>query len=134
MAKNKQQMIFEVTGNVTGLQRALVTGANSLQTFGQQSDDLFGDFTTQFAEMTERFKGFNTGILGVAAGAGLLAGGIYSAINSSNEFVKIYNEVSKASGLTVTELQQLQKTFQGVGFDVEKFGDINRDVLDHLGK
>lgn len=133
MAKNKQQMIFEVDGDVTGLRKALATGTNSLQTFGKESDDLFGGFTNQFAEMADRFKGFNTGILGVAGAAGLLAGGIYSAIDSSNEFVKTYNEVSKASGLTVTELQQLQKTFQGVGFDVEKFGDINRDVLDHLG-
>jgi hypothetical protein len=133
MAKNKQQMIFEIDGNITGLRRALSQGANSLQTFGQQSDDLFGGFTTQFAEMADRFKGFNTGILGVAGAAGLLAGGIYTAIDSSNEFVKTYNEVSKASGLTVTELQQLQKTFNGLGLDVEKFGDINRDVLDHLG-
>lgn len=133
MAKNKQQMIFEVDGDVTGLRRALAQGTNSLQQFGNESDELFGGFTKSFGELAERFKGFDTGIMGVAGAAGLLAGGIYAAIDSSNEFVKTYNEVSKSSGLTVTELQQLQKTFQGVGVDVEKFGDINRDVLDHLG-
>ncbi|USL56758.1 hypothetical protein IAQ00_13650 [Pantoea ananatis] len=133
MAKNKQQMIFEVDGDVTGLRKALATGTNSLQQFGKESDELFGGFTNQFTELAERFKGFNTGIVGIAGAAGLLAGGIFTAIDASNEYVKVYNEVSKASGLTVTELQQLQKTFNGVGFDVEKFGDLNRDVLDHLG-
>lgn len=126
-------MIFEVDGDVTGLKKALSTGSQSLVEFGKESEELFGGFTKSFTDLTERFSGFNTGILGVAGAAGLLAGGIYSAIDSSNEFVKTYNEVSKASGLTVTELQQLQKTFQGVGLDVEKFGDINRDTLDHLG-
>ena len=133
MAKSKQQLIFEVDGNVTGLRRALAQGANSIQSFSQESGDLLGGLAGNVTNLTEKFTGFNTGLIGVAGAAGLLAGGIFTAIDASNEYVKVYNEVSKASGLTVTELQQLQKTFNGVGFDIEKFGDLNRDVLDHLG-
>lgn len=133
MAKNKQQMIFEVDGDVSGLRKALSTGTQSIVEFGKESDELFGGFTKSFTDLTERFSGFNTGLVGTAGAVGLLAGGIFTAVSASNDFVKQYNEVARTSSLTVTELQQLQKTFQGVGFDVEKFGDLNRDVLDHLG-
>jgi hypothetical protein len=133
MAQNKQQMLFEITGDVTGLRKALSTGTNSIFSFGKEAGGVFGEFSDTLETITGKLTGLSGGFVGVAGAAGVLAGGLLSVINSSNEFVKTYNEVSKASGLTVTELQQLQATFQGVGFDVEKFGDLNRDVLDHLG-
>jgi len=133
MARNKQQMIFEVNGDVSGLRKALSEGTQSIQKFGTESEDLFGGFTKSITDITSRLSGFNTGLVGTAGAVGLLAGGIFSLVSSSNDYVKTYNEVAKTSSLTVTQLQQLEKTFQGVAFETEKWGDLNRNVLDHLG-
>lgn len=133
MAKNKQQMIFEIDGDVTGLRRALAQGANSIHSFGAESDDMFGGFTKQFTDLTERFGGFNTGIVGVAGALGLAAGGIYSLVSSSSDYVKTYNEVAKTTGVTVEQLQRLEKQFASTGLTVESFGTINQDTLDKLG-
>lgn len=133
MAKNKQQMIFEIDGDVTGLRRTLAQAANSIHSFGAESDDMFGGFTKQFTDLTERFGGFNTGIVGVAGALGLAAGGIYSLVSSSSDYVKTYNEVAKTTGVTVEQLQRLEKQFASTGLTVESFGTINQDTLDKLG-
>lgn len=133
MAKSNQQMIFEVNGDVTGLRRALAQGTNSIQQFGTESGEIFGETTEKLTGLVEKFSGFNTGLVGTAAAAGLAAGGIYSLISSSNEYVKTYNEISTATGVSVSMLQKLEKQFASSGITIERWGDINKDSLDHLG-
>lgn len=72
--------------------------------------------------------------------AGLLAGGVaafsaglITAVNSSSEYVNELNKISNFSGVTIERLQQMQATFRDTNLEVEKFGDINKDTLDHLG-
>lgn len=69
----------------------------------------------------------------LVGGIALVGAGFIAAVNSSSEFVKGLNETSKASGVTIERLQQMQTVFRGTGVEVEKFGDINKDTLDHLG-
>lgn len=126
-------MIFEVNGDVTGLRKALAQGTNSITEFGKESDELFGGLTGQLTGLTSKLSGFSGGLVGTAGALGLVAGGIFTLVSASNDYVKTYNEVSKTTGLSVTELQKLDKTFSGLGLTIESYGDINRDVLDHLG-
>ncbi|KPA08529.1 phage tail tape measure protein [Pantoea agglomerans] len=132
MAKNNQ-LIFNVDGDVTGLRKALADGTNSIHKFGTESGDLLGGLSGKVSDLTGRFGGLSTGLLGTAGAMGIVAGGIYSLVASSAEYVNQYNEVARTSSLTVEQLQKLEKQFKGLGFTVEKFGDLNRDVLDHLG-
>ncbi|HED2752158.1 hypothetical protein [Enterobacter hormaechei] len=132
MASN-QSLIFEIRGDESGLQRSLKNAGNGLSEFGDKAGGIFGDLGSNITTITGQLSGFSTGLVGVAGSVGLVAAGFSGLLLSSNEYVKSLNEVSRASGLSVTELQQLQSTFQGLGLDIEKFGDINRDVLDHLG-
>ncbi|MEG3135665.1 hypothetical protein SC206_19080 [Rouxiella sp. T17] len=128
-----QSLIFSITGNTTGLTNALNQSGQALNQFGQQTGGVLGQLSSSFNELQHRFGTTGTGLVGLAAGAGIAVGGILELVNQSNEYAKQLNEVSKASGVSVEELQKLSKAFQGVGLDVEKFGDLNRDVLDHLG-
>ncbi|MGD8204417.1 hypothetical protein [Pantoea sp. FN0305] len=132
MASN-QSLIFEIRGDESGLQRSLKNAGNGLSEFGDKAGGIFGDLGSNITTITGQLSGFSTGLVGVAGSVGLVAAGISGLLLSSNEYVKSLNEVSRASGLSVKELQQLQSTFQGLGLDIEKYGDINRDVLDHLG-
>lgn len=126
-------MIFEVNGDVTGLRKALAQGTTSITEFGKESDELFGGLTGQLTGLTSKLTGFSGGLVGTAGALGLVAGGIFTLVSASNDYVKTYNEVSKTTGLSVTELQKLDKTFSGLGLTIENYGDINRDVLDHMG-
>lgn len=132
MAKNNQ-LIFNVDGDVTGLRKALADGTNSIHKFGTESGDLLGGLSGKVSDLTGRFGGLSTGLLGTAGAMGIVAGGIYSLVASSAEYVNQYNEVARTSSLTVEQLQKLEKQFKGLGFTVEKFSDLNRDALDHLG-
>ncbi|MGC1010318.1 hypothetical protein [Pantoea agglomerans] len=132
MAKNNQ-LIFNVDGDVTGLRKALADGTNSIHKFGSESGDLLGGLSGKVSDLTGRFGGLSTGLIGTAGAMGIVAGGIYSLVSSTAEYVNKYNEVARTSSLTVEQLQKLEKQFSGLGFTVEKFGDLNRDVLDHLG-
>ncbi|MFS7195483.1 hypothetical protein AB6866_04790 [Rahnella inusitata] len=130
---NNNRIRFDIDGDASGLRRALAQGGNSISDFAGESGELLGGLSGQFGDLTSRIGGLGTGMAGVAGGLGLLAGGVTALVLSSNEYVKTLNEISRSSGLTVTELQQLQTVFQGLGLDVEKFADINKDALDHLG-
>lgn len=130
---NNNRIRFDIDGNASGLRRALAGAGNNISDFAGESGELLGGLSGQFGDLTSRIGGLGTGMAGVAGGLGLLAGGVTALVLSSNEYVKTLNEISRSSGISVTELQQLQTVFQGLGLDTEKFGDISRDVLDHLG-
>ncbi|STJ07774.1 Uncharacterised protein [Escherichia coli] len=38
------------------------------------------------------------------------------------------NEISKSTGLSVVQLQQLSSAFSGLGLEMDKFGDFNKDT------
>ena len=71
--------------------------------------------------------------LGVAA-AGISVGGIVNfanqAIDASNE-IKKFSELANASAY---DFQYYAKGAETAGFSLEKFADVNKDVLDRLGE
>lgn len=67
---------------------------------------------------------------------GIIGGGaavLIAAVNHSAEYANELNKISSATGLTVEQLQKLQAVFKDTNIEVDKFGDLNKDTLDHLG-
>ncbi|WP_421670308.1 hypothetical protein [Rahnella sp. EDr1-12] len=131
MANNRIRI--DIDGDASGLNRALGTATNSLSDFAGESGELLGGVSDSLGGLVGRIGGLGTGIAGMAGGLGLVTGGVVALVMASNDYVRSLNEISKQSSITVTELQQLQATFRGLGFDVEKFTDINQDAKDKLG-
>lgn len=133
MAGNNRRLIFNVDGDVSGLRRALSDGEGALRDFGEGADDILGGLSGQVKDLAGKLGLFSGGLVGTAGALGVVVGGVYALVSASNDYVKTYNEVAKTSSLSVEQLQKLDKQFTGLGFTIEKFGDLNRDVLDHLG-
>lgn len=129
MAK-KDNIRIDIDGDVTGLQKALQEGEKSLDDFGKKAGGSVGDLTGQFSGMA---GGFATAMTGVAAAAAIGVGGITALVNSSREYVREMNEISRSTGLSVTQIQQLSAAFSGLGIGMDKIGDFNKDTLDKLG-
>ncbi|AZP43009.1 hypothetical protein EJP81_14580 [Rahnella aquatilis] len=130
---NNNRIRVDIDGDESGLNRSLKSASESIEKFSDSSGDLLGGLGDGFSSLTSKIGGLGSGLTGLAGGIGLVTGGVVAMVMASNDYVKSLNEISRSSGLTVTELQQLQTVFQGLGLDTEKYGDINRDVLDHLG-
>lgn len=64
---------------------------------------------------------------------GLAATVVGGLVVQLNDQVRVLNQLSKQSGVSVSEIQKLGKAFRETGLDSEKLLDINQDVLDHLG-
>lgn len=127
---NNNRIRIDIDGDSSGLQRALAEATRELDNFGSNAGGAVQELTNSFGGLAAKFSTSMTGI-GAAAAVGI--GGLTSLVNTSREYVAQLNEVARISGLSVTELQQLQTAFSGLGVSVEKFGDINKDALDHLG-
>lgn len=130
---NNNRIRVDIDGDENGLNRSLKSASESIEKFSDSSGELLGGLGDGFSSLTSKLGGLGGGLTGLAGGIGLVTGGVVAMVMASNDYVKSLNEISRSSGLTVTELQQLQTVFQGLGLDTEKYGDINRDVLDHLG-
>jgi len=126
---NNNQIQFQINGDVTGLQRALQAGQNSLNQFGNDAGGAIGDMTSRLSGMV---GGLATSFTGLAGAAAVGAGGLAMLVNSSREYVSEMNEVSRSTGLSVVQLQQLNSAFAGLNLGLDKFGDFNKDSLEKL--
>lgn len=129
MANNNQQIQFSINGDVSGLQRALQSGQRSLDQFGNDAGGAIGDMTSRLAGMV---GGLANSFTGLAAATAIGIGGLTAMVNSSREYVSEMNEISRSTGLSVVQLQQLSSAFAGLGLGIDKFGDFNKDSLDKL--
>ncbi|EAP8925880.1 hypothetical protein HXQ92_003671 [Salmonella enterica] len=119
-----------ITGDNGGLRRSTDQAIEMLDNLSDKAMNL---------DLSGGLKGLGGSLRGVGGSLGLVAGGFagvaagaISAASAVADYVKQYNEVSKATGLTVETLQKLEKQFAGTGLTVEKFGDINKDTMDKL--
>ncbi|EJN8096112.1 SHOCT domain-containing protein [Salmonella enterica] len=119
-----------ITGDNGGLRRSTDQAIEMLDNLSDKAMNL---------DLSGGLKGLGGSLRGVGGSLGLVAGGFagvaagaISAASAVADYVKQYNEVSKATGLTVETLQKLEKQFSGTGLTVEKFGDINKDTMDKL--
>lgn len=127
---NNNKIRVDIDGDASGLQRALKQGTTAVEDFGSKAGGYIEELTGSFGNLA---GGFGTAMTGIAGAAAIGIGGLTALVNSSREYVSQMNEISRTSGLSVVQLQQLGNAFSGLGLDMEKFGDINRDSLDHLG-
>ncbi|AWD90226.1 hypothetical protein [Dickeya phage Sucellus] len=121
---------------------------------GDKADNVVDIFTkmrhggvTSFSDLREAANSLSTAlgttnsnvgkiVIGLAALSGVtigVAAGMVAMVNSSSRYVNEMAQVSVASGVGIEYLQKLSATFAGTGLQMEKLGDINKDVLDHLG-
>ena len=133
MAQNNQQLVFNINGNATGLQRALATAGNSLNSFSTQAGGSLGSLANGFAGLHGSIGGMNTGVLALAGGFGAITAAIGMSVAGATDYVKVLNNASIASGMTVEQLQKMQGAFSGVGATVEELADINASAKDIFG-
>ncbi len=133
MAQNNQQLVFNINGNATGLQRALASAGNSLNSFSTQAGGSLSSLSGQFIGLTGHIGGMNTGVLALAGGFGALTAVVASQVNAASDYVKVLNDASYSSGMTVEQLQKLKGAFGSLNIEYDKFSDFNKDALDHMG-
>lgn len=119
-----------LTGDSSELQRATREGAEAMDDFGSRVGGVVGDISGNLSTLT---GGFSTAMGGVATAAAIGVGGLVMLVNSSRDYVRELNEVSKSTGVSITQLQKLSSAFSGLGLEIDKFGDFNKDTLDKLG-
>lgn len=129
MARKNEKIRVDIEGDSTGLSKALQEAENRIDKFGKNAGGSLGGFSSNTASV---FGKLSTGIGGIAAISASAAVAVGALVLKTNDLVRELNQIAKQSGLSVSELQKLQKAFRETGFDVEKFGDINQDVLDKL--
>ncbi|HHA1796970.1 TPA: hypothetical protein ACOEA3_000924 [Enterobacter hormaechei subsp. xiangfangensis] len=128
---------YDVTINADnkGLSTAVNKSMDELNKLDSVANGLFSNLTGPLNNLRGGLNTINTmspalrglGLAGLAAGAGL------AAINKASSTVNTLNEISTNTGVSIEMLQKLQKEFKATGMEVEKFGDINKDALDHIG-
>ncbi len=127
---NNRNIRVDIDGDPSGLRRALREGTEAIDEFGDNAGGAIGDLTSRVSGLGSNFGIAMTGIAGATA---IGIGGLTALVNSSREYVSQMNEISRSTGLSVTQLQQLSQAFSGLGLEMDKFGDFNKDTLDKLG-
>lgn len=126
---NNNNIRIDIDGDSSNLQKALNDSEKKIDQFGKKVGGGLGD---AFSKAGKGLGAFNTGLLSVGTGATLGISALGGLILKLNDVAKEMNQLSKQSGLSVEELQQLEKTFRSTGLGAEKFADINQDTLDKL--
>ncbi|WP_370557713.1 hypothetical protein [Edwardsiella tarda] len=133
MANNNQQLVFQITGNSSGLTQALAGAGNQINTFCNNAGGMFSQLSGGLGQITQIAGLAGGGIAGLAGPLGMAAAAVGGLVASTKEYVDGLNELSIASGMSVESLQKWGTALQGTGENLEKLADINRDFADHLG-
>ncbi|MHA3671006.1 hypothetical protein ACX1IQ_21065 [Yersinia enterocolitica] len=120
---NKNQLIFDIDGDESGLKRSLKNAGNELGSFSDKVGGSFGGISSGLKTVSLGF--------GAVAGAGITA--LAGLALASNNYVRELNQISNNTRLTVEDIQRLGHAFYDTGLSMEKFGDFNKDTLDKLG-
>lgn len=125
----------EINGNNKGLTTAVNKSMDELNKLDAAAQGLFSNMTGPLSQLQGGLNAINSmnPALRSLGAAGLVAGAGFMAFNKAAETVNVLSEVSTNTGVSIEMLQQLQKEFKDTGMEIEKFGDINKDALDHLG-
>lgn len=126
MAGNKQQMIFEITGDESGLQKSLKSAGNGLADFGDRAGGVFGGISGGLSTMA-------TGLGGVGNAATLAITAITALTTYTIGLANEINALTRTTGLSAEQLQQWSGAFKTIGLSMEEVGSINEAVMDQLG-
>lgn len=140
LADNVQRAKKKVNDSTRGM-------ADGVENLEDVFNSLRGASISSFGDINELINRVKTTMAGAEAGAarylaafGLVAGGLTAvagavvmAINANADYVREMRQVATATGTSIEYLQQMKKEFIATGMEIDKFGDINKDALDHLG-
>ncbi|EGI4506876.1 TPA: hypothetical protein P6222_002687 [Escherichia coli] len=131
MAKKDEEIKVVITGDSTGLSKSLQQAENKINQFGKKTGGALGDVASNTGQV---FGSLSKGILGVA-GVAVSAGTAVAALTLKvNGLVSELNQLSTRSGISITQLQKLQKAFRATGIDAEGLADISQDTSDKMGE
>lgn len=131
MAKKDDEIKVVITGDSTGLSKSLQEAENKINQFGKKTGGALGGVASNTSQV---FGTLSKGILGVA-GVAVSAGTAVAALTLKvNGLVSELNQLSTRSGISITQLQKLQKAFRATGIDAEGLADISQDTSDKMGE
>ncbi|HAW1366265.1 hypothetical protein Q0T90_18385 [Escherichia coli D10:H20] len=129
MANKKQSMIFEITGDESGLKQSLKNAGNSLSEFNNKAGGAFGNVDGLLTSTGAAFGTFAGGV-GIAAAAAMVA------ISKMQVQAEKAFEVFQSASLAQTGIENLQKQanmFAEVGQTLDLTADQIKDSKDKLG-
>lgn len=129
MANKKQSMIFEITGDESGLKQSLKNAGNSLSDFNNKAGGAFGNVDGLLTSSGAAFGTFAGGV-GIAAAAAMVA------ISKMQVQAEKAFEVFQSASLAQTGVENLQKQanmFAEVGLTMDNVADQIKDSKDKLG-
>ncbi|MFH5151625.1 hypothetical protein ACHH1S_24450 [Enterobacter cloacae complex sp. 2024EL-00229] len=126
---NRQSMIFEITGDESGLQRSLKNAANDIGNFGDQAGGVFGGINTGLSTTSKAMSGF-AGAVGVAGIA--IAATMAKVQEQSAKAFEVFQAASLSQS-GILQIQQAANMFAAVGLTMDNVADQIKDSKDKLG-
>ncbi|EJA4827492.1 SHOCT domain-containing protein [Escherichia coli] len=125
----------EIRGDNKGLSTAVKKSMDDLGKLDDAANGLFSDLAGPLGNLGGGLDSLQalTPTMRALGAAGLAASVGVQALSSAMEKVNELNTISTSTGVSIEMLQQLQKEFKNTGLEIDKFGDINKDAMDHLG-
>ncbi|EFD5120638.1 hypothetical protein F0H89_07005 [Escherichia coli] len=129
MANKKNEVGIVLDADTTGFNKKINSAQDKLDQFGKKAGGSVGDAAGKISGGLGRING---GLLTLSATVASAAFALAGFTLKANDMVRELNQLSKQSGLTVSEIQKLDKTFRGAGLGAEKLLDINQDLMDKM--
>lgn len=126
---NRQSMIFEITGDESGLQRSLKNAANDIGNFGDQAGGVFGGINTGLSTTSKAMSGF-AGAVGVA---GIAIAATMAKVQEQSEKAFEVFQAASLSQSGILQIQQATNMFAAVGLTMDNVADQIKDSKDKLG-
>lgn len=122
-------MIFEITGDESGLQRSLKNAANDIGNFGDQAGGVFGGINTGLSTTSKAMSGF-AGAVGVA---GIAIAATMAKVQEQSEKAFEVFQAASLSQSGILQIQQAANMFAAVGLTMDNVADQIKDSKDKLG-
>lgn len=122
-------MIFEITGDESGLQRSLKNAANDIGNFGDQAGGVFGGINTGLSTTSKAMSGF-AGAVGVA---GIAIAATMAEVQEQSEKAFEVFQAASLSQSGILQIQQATNMFAAVGLTMDNVADQIKDSKDKLG-
>ncbi|UAN44275.1 hypothetical protein KGP17_17635 [Serratia sp. JSRIV001] len=133
MAKSKYEL--EILGDNSKFNRTVSQSMERLDELSAHTGGFFGGVSGGAQRATGALNALTSmtpglAALGIAGAGAALA---FKTLSDTIDYVGKLNQISTATGVSVESLQKLQSEFRATGLEIEKFGDINKDAMDHIG-
>lgn len=122
-------MIFEITGDESGLQRSLKNATNDIGNFGDQAGGVFGGINTGLSTTLKAMSGF-AGAVGVA---GIAIAATMAKVQEQSEKAFEVFQAASLSQSGILQIQQAANMFAAVGLTMDNVADQIKDSKDKLG-